>query len=244
MLSEREVKVVDIQTAVDEFILANCDKQGPTQDWYKQKAIVFGEWCIKEDVDLTQMRPSHYRRFLESLKARESDRSKKSITSYTLHGYAQVVKTFLRFCAVEGFISKEVYANIVENTRMPKVDQKIIETFSVDQIRRLVAAAEREAYPQRVARDRALLYTLLDTGIQVGECIGLTLDRAHLNEPEPYIRVFGKGRKEREVGMSQKAAREVRRYIQRYREGPVEEQHVFLGRAGKPLTASGVDQIN
>jgi integrase/recombinase XerD len=229
--------------AVNEFVLANTDKQGPTQKWYAQKVEVFRDWCIKEGVDLSDFRPSQFRRFLDYLKARESSRSKKPVTSYTLHGYAQVVKTFLHFCVAERFLDRDVYVGIKENTRMPKVDQVIIETFSMDQIRRLVAATEREVFPQLVARDRAMIYTLLDTGIRSGELCGLTLDHAHLTDLEPYIRVFGKGRKEREVGLGMKAAREIRRYIQRYREASEQEQHVFLGRGGKPLTPSGVDQL-
>jgi site-specific recombinase XerD len=233
---------MDIDEAVTEFTLANYDKQGPTQRWYRQKVGVFAEWCKQEGIDLEELRPSNFRRFLEHVKS-HLNRDGKPITNYTLHGYAQVVKGFLHFCVAERFIDQAVYAGIREHTKMPRVDQKVIETFTVDQIRRLVQAAEKEAFPQLVCRDRAMIYTLLDTGIRAGELCALTLENSHLSDLEPYIRVYGKGRKEREVGMSQKAAREVRRYIQRFRDTPESEQHVFMGRKNIPLTPSGVDQI-
>lgn len=234
---------MDLHEAVNEFILANYDKQEPTQKWYRQKVEVFRDWCISEGVDVSQFRPSHFRKFLEHLKARESTRSKKPVTSYTLHGYAQVTKTFLHFCVAERFLDREVFVNLTENSRMPKVDQTIIETFTVEQIRRLVAAADRECFPWLAARDRALVSTLVDTGIRAGELCSLTLENTHLNDQEPYVRVFGKGRKEREIGMSMKGARELRRYILGYRQAPESERHVFLGRGGRAMTPSGVDQI-
>src|SRR5215469_7944563 len=141
---------MDLHEAVNEFILANYDKQQGTQKWYRQKVEVFRDWCICEGIDVSQFRPSHFRKFLEHVKTRESTRSKQPVTSYTLHGYAQVIKTFLHFCVAERFLDRDVYIGIKENTRMPKVDQ----------IRRLVVAADRECFSWLAVRDRALIFTL------------------------------------------------------------------------------------
>ena len=51
-------------------------------------------------------------------------------------------------------------------------------------------------------RDYTIMLLLLDTGIRVSELCGLTLEQVH----EDYITVFGKGRKEREVGIQPRGA--------------------------------------
>ena len=74
---------------------------------------------------------------------------------------------------------------------------------------------------------------LLDTGIRVSELCGLTLDDVH----EGYFKVLGKGRKEREVGVSPTTAKFLWKYIHQYRpESDDNVRALFTNITGKPLT--------
>ena len=85
---------------------------------------------------------------------------------------------------------------------------------------------------------------LLDTGVRASELVGLTLDCTWLDPDDSYLKVMGKGRKEREVPLGRTARTALRRYITRYRKPrTAAEQHVFLGRTGEPLQVSGLEQI-
>src|SRR5690242_14977400 len=59
-----------------------------------------------------------------------------------------------------------------------------------------------------------------------------------------YLRVMGKGRKEREIGMHPEVGKLLWKYIHKYRTRlqPADER-VFIGRKGKPLEMSGVEEI-
>jgi site-specific recombinase XerD len=86
-----------------------------------------------------------------------------------------------------------------------------------------------------------MLLTLMDTGIRVSELCGLTVDDVH----EGYLTVFGKGAKEREVGLGPTASRALWKYLHVHRPRPVsseQERHVFLGYRGVPMLRNGVNQ--
>ena len=90
-------------------------------------------------------------------------------------------------------------------------------------------------------RDYALLLILMDTGARFSELSNLRLSNVH----EHYITVFGKGKKEREIGLSPTAEQVLWRYVHQFRSMLAKSEHaghVFIGRAGKPLLRSGVYQ--
>jgi integrase/recombinase XerD len=89
-------------------------------------------------------------------------------------------------------------------------------------------------------RDYVILLLLLDTGMRIGELCGLRLDDVY----DRYIKVFGKGRKEREIGLHPEVSKLLWRYIHRYRH-PVDanERALFIGRLGEPLQLIGFQHI-
>src|SRR5258708_31591099 len=125
---------------------------------------------------------------------------------------------------------------------MPKIDQKVIEVFTVEQLKALFLVCEREYTPVLSARDKAILSVLLDTGIRASELCGLTLDCVHLTVEEGYLKVMGKGRKEREVGLGDKARAALHKYMVRLRPKTSGHNEVFLSRFNAPLTVNGLDQ--
>ena len=84
---------------------------------------------------------------------------------------------------------------------------------------------------------KLLLLVLLDTGMRVSELCGLRLADVH----DRYVKVFGKGRKEREIGLHPEVGKLLWKYIQKYR-SPTnpDEDALFIGRYGKQLGMEGV----
>ena len=71
----------------------------------------------------------------------------------------------------------------------------------------------------------------------------LTLDEVFLDSTDPFVRVMGKGRKERELGLGKSARAALLKYITRFRGTPKGEQHVFLTRHYNPMTVNALDQL-
>jgi site-specific recombinase XerD len=227
--------------ALEEYRYAINRLSPRTQEWYLQKVEVFVKWCQEQNqTEVEGLRGGHIRRFHQAIADAPNAHNGKPLTTYTINGYARAVRTFLNWCNKEGI---SVNPTIRENVEMPTVEEKVIEVFTVDQIKALLAATKYEYNDYLTMRDKAIILTLTETGIRASELCGLTLENVFLEPYDAHLKVRGKGQKEREVGPLGNTARAtLHRYITRYRKAPPEEQHVFLNRSGDPMTKSGLDQ--
>lgn len=231
---------MDMSAALDEYLLAKDDLSPSTKRWYTQKLRALVAWCAAEGVtDLGQLSATHVHRYLATLREHPSTQFGRPITSHTLKGYARIIKTFLVWCAEDELLP----ARVAHRIQMPRVEQRVIKTFTPAHLRALFDACADPDQPDLAARDRAILAVLLDTGVRANELCTLTLDHTFLSTEDSFLRVFGKGRKEREVGLGKQARTHLHRYIHRYRHGPRDEPHVFLRRGGRPLKPEGLDRM-
>jgi integrase/recombinase XerD len=84
-----------------------------------------------------------------------------------------------------------------------------------------------------------MLLLLLDTGMRVSELCSLCLSDVHPR----YVKVHGKGQKEREIGLHPDMSKLLWKYINKHRVlFGTQDDHVFVGEKG-PLTVSGVETI-
>lgn len=134
----------------------------------------------------------------------------------------------------------ELNNKIVENPTLlistPRLDRKLPTVLSVEEIDALINAIDTtkpDGY-----RNRAILETLYSCGLRVSELVELKIN--HLYFDEGFIRVIGKGDKERLVPIAERAINEIQiyfeqvRYKQKIQHGF--ENYVFINRNGKKLT--------
>lgn len=211
----------------------------------KQRLGYFIDWYEKQGAtQLEQVTSNVLRAFilhLQSLKADELNPRKptkdKPLSPLTVKGYMLIVQAFFSWCDREGLL--EGRPNPTKRVPRVKAPRYVIETFSPAQMAAMLDACDMDSpYGNR---DFAILLLLMDTGIRASELCGLLLENIH----DGFITVFGKGSKEREVGLGLNAARALWRYTQQYRSLLAKsefERHVFLGRDGSPLTRNGLYQ--
>jgi integrase/recombinase XerC len=162
---------------------------------------------------------------------------RQELTAVTIRRKLAAVRGLFRFLLREG----EVPVNVARLVRTPKAPKTLPEVPSPGQVNTLidgVAAGRLERpYP---ARDRALFELLYGCGLRVSELAGLNLD--DLDRSEGWLRVRGKGRKERQVPLPGKAADALERYLS---SRPVvrDERAVFLNHRNGRLTARGIRGI-
>lgn len=236
------VPQTSVKEAVDEYLF---NKQhsltNKTRRWYTQKLNIFSACCERNGIRLDQVKARTVQSFVQSLPPEYS--------TYTKHGYVQVVKGFLNWCVDEEDFEHCVSERSVKKIELPKVEHTEIEIFTSVQIKSLFNACEKMPYP---VRDKAIISLLLDTGMRVSELAydttrpeettGLRMGNVYLEPFDTHLKIMGKGRKEREVGLGDQARIALRRYITRYR-GKSQSPYVFLGRTGEPLSVRGVELV-
>jgi integrase/recombinase XerD len=145
------------------------------------------------------------------------------------------IKMLLRFLFAEKTIRKDV-ASLIES---PKKWRNLPITLHYRDVEALLEAPDEAG--EYYLRDKALLELLYATGMRVSEMVDLTLDR--LNFAVGYVRVLGKGRKERIIPMGSAAMAALREYLDVLRPqlvGPHSGDAVLLSRTGRPLDRSAV----
>ena len=147
------------------------------------------------------------------------------------------VRGLFRFLLREGIVR----VNIGRLVRTPKAPQKLPDVMTPEQVNTLIdgVAADKLERPFPV-RDRAIFELLYGCGVRVSELAGLNLE--DVDRAERWLRVRGKGRKERQVPLPGQAAGALERYLS---QRPVvrDERAVFLNHRGQRLTARGIRGI-
>ncbi|MFS0576694.1 site-specific tyrosine recombinase XerD [Sporosarcina sp. 179-K 3D1 HS] len=126
---------------------------------------------------------------------------------------------------------------------LPKIEQKLPRILSIEEVDRLIQAPD-VGKPQG-KRDVALFELLYGTGMRVSELIGLDLQDIHLSMG--FVRVFGKGGKERIIPLGGSAIHAVQRYVEEVRPQFTAKQRnveaLFVNMRGSRLTRQGCWKI-
>lgn len=123
-----------------------------------------------------------------------------------------------------------------EHLELPKIGRKLPEVLTVEEIDAMIAAIDMSSNEGQ--RNKAILETLYSCGLRVSELVSLRFEDCFFEEG--FIRIIGKGNKERLVPVSPSVIEEVTFYAQNDRQNvPVKkgsEAVVFLNRRGAQLT--------
>ncbi|HET8910632.1 MAG TPA: tyrosine-type recombinase/integrase [Ktedonobacteraceae bacterium] len=230
-----------VLAALAEYEYVIMELADSTQQGYKTRLGRFARWCQTKRLFLKSLTPAIIAGYLQELR-KPSERTGDPLSTYTLHGHMRAIRAFLYWCAKppQKYLSLEVPQNLV----MPKVDIKVIQPFQKEHITRIQVAITHNHFPIMVARDKAIFAVLLDTGIRAAELCGLLLEHVYISPQEAYIKVTGKGRKQREVPLGKKSRLLLREYIKHYRPQSSAPE-VFLGHKfdHSSLTTNALRQV-
>jgi integrase/recombinase XerC len=148
------------------------------------------------------------------------------------------VRALFRFLAREGAIE----INPARLVRTPKAPVRLPEVMTAEQVNGLLedVIAQKKLARRHPARDVAIFEFLSGCGLRVSELVGLNLD--DIDRSERWLRVRGKGRKERQVPYGAKAEVALDRYLPDRRAAPGEPA-VFVNFRGGRLGVGGVEKL-
>jgi integrase/recombinase XerD len=142
------------------------------------------------------------------------------------------VKSFFKYLLIHDIIDRDP-SSLIET---PKIGRKLPVVLSPIEIEQLILAIDLDS--ETGYRNRAILETLYGSGMRVSELVNLRLTDVHFDES--YLKVKGKGNKERLVPVGKKAKDAIILYIQNYRTklkiDRKDENVLFLNRRGKKMT--------
>lgn len=141
------------------------------------------------------------------------------------------VRSFFRFLLLDGYRDTDP-SELLESPRLGEHLPEVLSTEEVDMLEAGIDLSKWEGH-----RNRAIIEVLFSCGLRVSELVGLKLSDLYLEER--FVRVMGKGSKERLVPISGKAIEELNYWFADrncMKIKPGEEDYVFLNRRGAHLT--------
>ena len=141
------------------------------------------------------------------------------------------VRQFYRFLVIDGYLEVDP-TELLESPKQPDHLPEVLSTAEVDLLEQAIDLSKWEGH-----RNRAIIEVLFSCGLRVSELTNLKLSNLYIEEQ--YIRVMGKGSKERLVPISPRALDELNYWFADrnvMKINPGEEDYVFLNRRGQHLT--------
>lgn len=185
--------------------------------------------------DLGGVTLQHIEKFLEEL-------TELGLTTSTIARNISSIRSFHEFAVVENLAQ----ANPAELVELPKKAQKLPEVLEAYEVGKIIDQADRT--DSAGIRDAAILETLYATGMRVSELTDLEMDRLFFEIG--FIRVIGKGNKERLVPVGEAAQSSIEHYLELVREEFISkknrakaENKLFLNQRGGPLSRMSVWNI-
>lgn len=141
------------------------------------------------------------------------------------------IRSFYKYLLLSGEIEQDP-TELLESPHLGERLPEVLSTDEIDQIQKSIDLSKPEGQ-----RNKTIIEVLFSCGLRVSELVNLRLSNLYLEED--FVRVMGKGSKERLVPISSKAIRELKywfvdRNLMKIQQG--EEDYVFLNRRGKHLT--------
>ena len=173
------------------------------------------------EVDAANVQPDDILQYL-STSDKVSERSQARLLS--------ALRSFFDWMQIEGYMS----GNPCDRVDMPKLGVYLPSVLSVEEVEAIIDSVNRSDWMG--LRDKAILEVLYGCGLRVSEAVGLRISGVYLDEG--FIRIIGKGNKERLVPLGEMACTAVREYLD-VRPQPADSESddlLFLNRFGKSFS--------
>lgn len=140
------------------------------------------------------------------------------------------LRSFFDWLVIEGLLDD----NPCDRTDYPKLGRYLPTVLSVDEVEAMIGSVDVTDWMGK--RDRAILEVLYSCGLRVSEAAGLGISSLYLSDG--FIRVFGKGRKERLIPIGEMAVQALEQYLcdRPFPADSRSDDVLFLNRFGRPLS--------
>jgi integrase/recombinase XerD len=156
-------------------------------------------------------------------------RRSENLKTTSLYRLGETLKQFYRFLLIEGLIQQDPTVNMAS----PKLLHRLPRFLSVQEVSRLLnhPIDERDIS----VRFKAMLELMYAAGLRVSELVNL--EEAQLDLDMGFVKVFGKGGKERLVPINNRAVSSLKRYLESKRKKyPNLTRYLFIGNRSKPIS--------
>jgi site-specific recombinase XerD len=217
-----------------------ANKSQKTLEWYDTGISRYHQYLCEQlhreptvaDIDLLSVRA--FIVMLQEKKVKSFSSASKPLSSETINSYVRALRSFTHFLYEEGITQRW----ILEKLKPPKVELKLKDVVEPEDIKRIFAAFNQRTFLG--SRNIAMIALFLDGGLRLSELTGLKIEDCNFSQG--YVKVFGKGRKERIIGISDEVITAIPQYL-KFRPLVVDCPYLFLTIDEGQMTKNSVEMI-
>jgi len=223
----------DILRQFKSYLIFEQNLSPNSVDAYERDVSRFLNYLKRVGVDSPdRANPRHVHRMLQLL-------SEIGLSATSLARNLSSIRNFYRFMIGENMVKNDPTLNVEH----PKIPRRLPSVLSYDEILNILSIPDVNT--SLGLRNRAMLETMYASGLRVSELLGLPIDHVYFDQK--ILRVFGKGRKERFVPVSDSALSWIKEYLDRGRpalsKSYAMETSLFLNARGKSMSRMGFWKI-
>ena len=245
---ELEKDNIPLEKLARHFEAYNCSegKSPRTVEWYSRVLRYFMRYLEDQghSTNLGDLTLEVAREFVLHLQTRRKWDGHPFVSSpdgklaaISVQNYVRGLRAFFSWLHREGYTEEHILARL----KPPKAPQKLVEVLTEEEIARILACLDADTASG--CRNMAMVITFLDCGLRLSELTGLWLADAHIDQG--YLKVMGKGAKERIVPVGNLARKALQRYVFHFRSEPFfeDQDYLLLTLDGKPMSANAVKLV-
>lgn len=183
----------------------------------------FFRYCEENNLDISNCQKQHIRTYLLELK-------EKGYNTTSIARALSSLKQFFRFLILENVFEHDP----TEGLKSPKLWFRLPKALDLEDIKKMLSVMLETKY---FLRDITMLELMYASGLRVSELVGLKL--GDINFEAGFIRVKGKGDKERVVPVAQHSLERIKQYLTEIRPKLLKKKasdYLFLNNRGQPMT--------
>jgi len=190
---------------------------------YENDLKNFLKWLTEQNILVLNCKKDDIVQYLLNLK-------EKTYSSTSIARILSSLKQFFRFMIFDSIINHDP----TEGLKSPKLWLRLPKALEIDEVKRLLSVMLENKY---YLRDIAMLELMYASGLRVSELVRLKL--SDINFEAGFIKVKGKGDKERVVPIAQRSIDKIKNYLTKLRPSLLKKkasEYVFLNNRGQPMT--------
>lgn len=198
-----------------------------TKDAYERDLIAFSSYLNKDTIDITTKDITSYINHLSDLKETDKTVARKLVS----------IRTFFDYLMKE----KKIKKNPCEKIESPKLKKSLPIVLNEEEINKLLNFKPNTALEYR---NKAMIELMYACGLRVSEMVNLDVN--DINIKDNYVKVFGKGKKERLIPTADITTKILKEYIDVYRASLLKgylTDKLFISSYGKGITRQGFFKI-
>jgi integrase/recombinase XerD len=219
---------MDIDALTDAFLLHLRTERrlsANTVEAYGFDMRRFASFLLSSGGEVPSFSRSDFLSFLSSLR-------EKGLSARSVARHVSTIRSFFRYLVREGLLP----ASPIADARGPKIGRPLPKYMTHSEVESLLSAPDRDT-PEGM-RDRAMLELMYASGLRATEVVSLRLE--NVDDNAGFLRVVGKGGKERVVPVAQPALETLQEYVKHGRPRFLRKKGagnlLFLSRLGRPIT--------